>query len=121
MSQHALLQLRPDLVEGVAILDLLPREITEPDQAALLGEALRSVYAAIGSKRLLLDMAATKYLSSTAFAVLFSFGLDVTDDGGRLAISSMDEFVRVGADIVKLGRVVPIYDDEKTALASLIL
>jgi hypothetical protein len=66
-------------------------------------------------------MTATKYLSSSAFAALFTFGLGVTEDGGRFAISSMDAFVRVGADIVKLGRVVPIYDDEKTALASLIL
>jgi anti-anti-sigma factor len=118
---HAILQLRPDLVEGVAIVELLPREITEPDQAALLSEALRSVYEAVGTKRLLLDMTPAKYLSSTAFAVLFKFGLYVTEDGGRLAICSMDEFVRVGADIVKLGRIVPIYGDEKTALAALIL
>jgi anti-anti-sigma factor len=121
MSQHALVQFSPDLVQGVAMVQLLPREITEPHEAELLGEALRSVYDVVGTKRLLLDMSATKYMASTAFAALFSFGLSVTEDGGRMAICSMDEFVRVGADIVRLGRVVPIYDSEKAALAYLIL
>ncbi len=119
MPDSPLVQLRPDLVDGVAVVELLPREITEPDQATLLGEALRSVLEALPTKRLLIDAARTKYMSSTAFAVLLRFGLRVKEVGGTLAICAMDPFVRAGADIVKLGRIVPLFDDEPSALAAL--
>lgn len=121
MSDSPLIEIRPDLVEGVVIIDLLPRELTEPDEAARLGEGLRSVPAMMNSKRLLINTSATKYMSSTAFAVLISFGLRIDEAGGRVALCGMDPFVRVGADIVKLGRIIPIYDDEPTALAALIV
>ena len=121
MSDAPLIQLRPDLVEGVAILDLLPREMTEPEEAARLGAGLRSVAASVETNRFLINLAETKYMSSTAFAVLISFGIRTADAGGRVAICEMDPDVRIGADIVRLGRIVPIYDDEPTALAALVV
>jgi anti-anti-sigma factor len=119
MPDAPLVQVRPDLVDGVLVVDLLPHEITEPDRATLLGHALRAAYDGGTSTRMLLNVSATKYLSSTAFAVLLKFGLRVTGSGGKLAICSMDEFVQVGANIVRLGQIVPIYPDESTALAAL--
>jgi len=121
MSDLPLIQLRPKLVEGVAILDLLAREMTEPEEAIRLGEGLTSILASGVSKRFLISASETKYMSSTAFAVLFSFGLRAVEVGGKAAICEMNSFVRVGADIVRLGRIIPIYEDEPTALASLIL
>jgi anti-anti-sigma factor len=119
MPDTPLVQVRPDLVDGVLVVDLLPREITEPDIATLMGQALRAAFDMGVSKRMLINIAATKYLSSTAFAVLLKFGLRVAESGGKLAICAMDEFVHVGAKIVRLGQIVPILDDEPTAIAAL--
>jgi anti-anti-sigma factor len=119
MPDTPLVQVRPDLIDGVLVVDLLPHEITEPDIATLMGQALRAVYDAGTSKRMLINISVTKYLSSTAFAVLLKFGIRVADSGGKLAICEMDEFVKVGANIVRLGQIVPIIDDEATALAAL--
>ena len=121
MSDSPLIQLRPDRVDGVAILDLLPREMTEPEEAARLSEGLRAVATMVGSNRFLINATTTKYMSSTAFAVLISFGLRTDEAGGRVALCGLDPFVRVGADIVRLGRIIPIYEDEATALAALIV
>jgi anti-anti-sigma factor len=119
MPDTPLVQVRPELIDGVFVVDLLPHEITEPDIATLMGQALRAAYAASGSKRMLINVSATKYLASTAFAVLLKFGIRVAESGGKLAICEMDEFVKVGANIVRLGQIVPIIDDEATALAAL--
>ncbi len=121
MTDHPLARLRSELVEGVAVIDLLPRELTEPDEAARLGAALRSVLDANLSDRLLLNLAATHYLSSTAFSTLLTFGLRAKEAGARVAICAMDPLALVGAKIVRLDEVIPIYEDEPTALASLII
>ena len=120
MSDVPLAQIRSELVEGVAIIDFLPHELTEPSEAERLGAALRSVAEANISDRLLLNMKATRYVSSTAFAVLYSFALRTRAAGTRVAICDMDPQVRFGANIIQLGAVVPMYDDEATALAALI-
>ena len=121
MSDAPLVQIRRALVEGVAVVDLLPREITEPEEAARMGAALVAAFELGAANPLLIDMAATRYLSSTAFAALMKFGRDVRDVGGRVAICGMDPSVRLGANILRLGQIVPIYEDEPTAIAALIV
>ncbi len=121
MHDNPLAKIRSELVEGVAIIDLLPHELTEPDEAERLGAALRSVLHANISDRLLLNLKATHYLSSTAFAALLDFGLRAREANARVAICRMDPLAHVGANIIRLGEVIPIYDDEPTALASLIV
>jgi anti-anti-sigma factor len=121
MAESPLIQLRAQPVEGVTVVELIPRELTEPEQATRMGEALREVLASMATKSLLIETSATKYMSSTSFAVLMSFGRKAGESGVKVAISGMDPFVKVGADIIKLGRVIPIYDDERTALAALIV
>lgn len=116
-----LIRLRDALVEGVAVVDLLPREITEPENSARLGEALRSVIDSGVSRLVLIDASATDYLSSSAFAALLRFGLHAREAGGRAAICGMDPAVKFGANIIRLGEVVPIYDDEATGVAALIV
>ena len=120
MHDHPLATIRPDLVEGVAIIDLVPRELTEPEESARLGAALRSVLDANISDRLLVNLSATHYLSSSAFAALLGFGLRAREANTRVAICRMVPQVRFGANIIRLGEVVPIFDDESSALASLI-
>jgi len=70
------------------------------------------------SNRYLLSLRHTKYMSSTAFATLLEFWKQVTADGGQVKICGMDPDVRVGADIIGLGHCIPIYEDQRTALAA---
>ena len=120
MSAHPLVRFRDTLEGGVAVVDLLPHEITEPDQSALLGDALRSVVDSGVSRLVLINASATRYMSSSAFAALLKFGLHARESGGRAAVCGMDPAVKFGANIIRLGEVVPIFDDEATALAALI-
>jgi anti-anti-sigma factor len=86
-----------------------------------MGEALLTAFELGAANPLLINASATHYMSSTAFAVLMKFGRDVRASGGRVAICAMDPSVRLGANILQLGQVVPIFDDEPTAIAALIV
>ena len=121
MPAAPLVQVRPELVDGVAVIDLLPREITDPEEATRLGVALRAAFdaRAATTKLMILNFAANHYLSSSVFAVLLRFGIRAASAGGKVAIANMDPFVRTAADIVRLGRIVPIFDDEPSAVSSL--
>ena len=56
-------------------------------------------------------------LSSTAFAMLLNFAKKITTLGGTLKLCEMDPEVRIGADIIGLGRFVPIVTEESVAVA----
>ncbi len=120
VSDVPLLQLRPELVHGVAIVDLLVSEMTESHQATLLGQALRAIFDGGASTRLIINASATRYIASSVFAVLLGFGIRTIEAGGKVAICSMDPFVRDGARIIKFNRILPIFDDELGAVAAMI-
>ena len=103
--------------DGVAVVEILAREIQGPEAAAVLGEQLGSLLRS-GETRLLLDFGRTRVMSSTAFGTLLSFWKQVDAARGELRICSMDPPVRFGADILYLGRYIPIHDDRPSALAA---
>jgi anti-anti-sigma factor len=108
---------RASNVDGVTKVEILRREIQGPDAAAELGGELTSLLRS-GQKRLLLDFRNTRIMSSTAFGTLLMFSKQVEAAHGELRICSMDSAVRFGADILSLGRYIPIHDDEHSALAA---
>jgi anti-anti-sigma factor len=71
----------------------------------------------IGARNYVLNLKQTKYMSSTAFAMLLNFAKKVTGSGGTLKLCAMDPDVRIGADIIGLGRFVPIVAEESVAIA----
>jgi anti-anti-sigma factor len=104
-------------IDGVAFVELIPVEIRHPSQALELGDQLRFLLAG-GERKILIDCNRVAYMSSTGFATLFSFAKAVKDQGGRICVAEIHPDVRIGADIIRLGDVIPIYDDRRSALAS---
>ena len=105
-------------VDGVAVVEILSREIQERDAAGALGKQLRALLLS-GEKLLLLDFGRTRVMSSTAFGALLIFSKEVEAANGVVRICSMDPAVRFGADVCGLGRFIPIHDDKASALAAL--
>jgi anti-anti-sigma factor len=85
--------------------------------AASVGKDLGALVNQIGAQRYVLNLKRTKYMSSTSFAMLLNFAKKVTALGGTLKLCEMDPEVRIGADIIGLGRFVPIVAEESVAIA----
>jgi anti-sigma B factor antagonist len=105
-------------VNGVAVVEILSREIQNLEVAGALGKQLRLLLQS-GETLLLLDFTRTRLMSSTAFGALLIFRKQVLAAHGELRICSMDPAVRFGADVCGLGRFIPIHDDQPSALAAL--
>ena len=110
---------RAETVGEVIVLTFLVKEIRTPIMAASVGKDLGEMLDRIGAARYVLNLKHTRYMSSTAFAVLLGFAKKVNAAGGALRLCEMDPEVRIGADIIGMGRFVPILDDEATAIAML--
>jgi anti-anti-sigma factor len=117
MSDFESPHVRAETVDDVVVLTLLATEIRTPIMAASVGKDLGALVERIGPARYVLNMKRTKFISSTAFAMLLNFAKKVTALGGVLRLCALDPEVRIGADIIGLGRFVPIVGDESTAIA----
>jgi anti-sigma B factor antagonist len=117
MSDFESPHVRAETVDDVVVLSLLVHEIRTPIMAASVGRDLGELVDRIGARNYVLNLHRTKYMSSTAFAMLLNFTKKITALGGTLKLCAMDPEVRIGADIIGLGRFVPIVADESTAVA----
>ena len=105
------------LRDGVALVHVTSRELNQPELAQQFGSQLRALLAIRPADAMVLNFRKTHYMSSTAFGALLEFWKQTTQANVRLAICAMDPQVRVGADILSLGRFIPIFDDEADAIA----
>lgn len=117
MSDFESPHVRAETVDEVIVLTLLVTEIRTPILAASVGKDLGTLVDRIGAQPYVLNLKRTKYMSSTAFAMLLNLAKKITAAGGTLRLCEMDPEVRIGADIIGLGRFVPIVEDEATAIA----
>ncbi len=117
MSDFESPHVRAESVDDVIVLTLLESEIRTPIMAASVGRDLGEMVEKIGPNRYVLNLKKTHYMSSTAFAMLLNFTKKVTTLGGSLLLCEMDPEVRIGADIIGLGRFVPLVAEEATAVA----
>ncbi len=77
-----------------------------------------SPWIATSARKVLIDFTQNDYLCSTAFATLLNLARDVQQRGGILKVCCFHPDVLLGANIIGLGRIVPIFDDQKSALNS---
>jgi|SRR5579864_8470659 len=105
-----------ELVDDVAVARFLSRNIDNPRLAHEFEAQLDAMLEAVASKRMLLNFHKTKSMSSTTFATLLKFGQRVAEAHGQLAICALHPGLRMGADIIGLGAVAPMFDDESSAL-----
>jgi anti-anti-sigma factor len=98
------------------LVGVLSHSIADPEHAAELSRQLASLVRPELPNRYVLDFKNVRTFSSTAFGALVGFVLKVRKAGGQVLIYNMDEFVRFGADIIRLGDYAPIVADRQAAL-----
>ena len=118
MARNAYNHFDLDMQDGVAVASVISPEIRHPGPAQELGAELASLLERDRLTRIVLDLSQTRYLSSTGFAVLLTFAKKVEAAKGQLKIAGMQPDVMVGANIIGLGRIVELYPDVKSALAT---
>lgn len=119
MSSEPTAHFRWLIDEDVSIAEVVSVELNQPRFSEELSAQLKSLLEPGSPDRVLIDFRHTKYMSSTAFAVLVEFAKLAQERGVKVAICGMSGALRFGADILSLGRIIPIYPDEATALAAL--
>ncbi len=107
---------KPRHVGEVLVVEVRSRQIRHPSAAVEFGDELRDLLKREPARKVLLDFTHNDYLSSTSFATLMNLAKEISATGGVLKISSLHPDVLRGANIIGLGRVVEIYQDELSAL-----
>src|SRR5215469_5906144 len=101
-------------VNGVTILDLNGR-ITLGDETALFRNAIRDVISD-GRKNLLLNLSGVPYIDSSGIAELVSAIAAVRREGGDVKLLNLTRKVRDTVEILKLGAIFELFDDEAAAV-----
>ncbi len=115
---HIAFDLNDERHPRVVIVEFLSRAIADPAHAAELSQQLNSLLRPELPNRFVLDFEDVRSFSSTAFGALVSFILKVRHAGGQVTIANMDEFVRFGAGVIRLGDYAEFSDDRESAIAS---
>jgi anti-sigma B factor antagonist len=108
--------IKTSMVDEVAVVEILPKELRFPPQAHELGVELSLVGRQEWAKQLLVNLKHVKFVSSTGFAVLVNLVKQVKDLGGLVKFCAVDPEVMIGAEIIGLDKVAGIYATEHEAI-----
>ena len=106
------------MVDGVVLIVVTRRELSRKEAAEEWGEELKALIPNRPSKRYVIDFRNTDHISSTAYSIVILFSRTLAKTGGSLAICGLKPEVRAYAEVLKMGRIVPIHDDLNQALAA---
>src|SRR5215471_6587905 len=99
---------------GVTILDISGR-ITLGDATALLRDTIRDLISQ-GKKNLLLNLSQVPHIDSSGIAELVSAFVAAHREGGDVKLLKLTKKVRDTVEIVHLGSIFELFDDEAVAL-----
>ncbi len=118
MSSQEIAHITYELIDHprAALVDFLSHSIGDPEHAHELSRQLASLVRPELPNRYILDFKNVRTFSSTGFGALVTFVLKVRKAGGQVVICNMDEFVRFGADIIRLGDYTSIVASRQAAL-----
>ena len=118
MSSHETAHISYELIDTprAAIVEFLSHSIADPEHSSELSRQLATLVRPELPNRYVLDFKSVRTFSSTGFGALVAFVLKVRKAGGLVLICNMDEFVKFGADIIRLGDYSPIVADRQAAL-----
>ncbi len=108
--------IRTSMIDNVVLVEILSKNLLGAELAQDLGNELAAVASQDWAKRMLLDFGRTTYLSSTGFGVLVKLVNKAQAEDRQVKFCNMLPEVRVGADIIGLGKFAEIHDDQKSAL-----
>ena len=100
----------------LVIVEFLSHAITDPPHAAELSQQLALLINPELPKKFLLEFQNVRLMSSTGFGALIGFIFKVRAAGGQVKICNMDEFIRFGADVIRLGDYAEFVKDRNTAI-----
>jgi anti-sigma B factor antagonist len=103
----------------VTVVEVLSKELRHPTPALGFGEQLYYLLENEGHSYFVLDFKHTRYLCSTAYAVILNMVKKVQAAGGKIVLCGLHEELMLGANIIHLDELVPIYADETAALTAL--
>ncbi len=104
--------------DGVTLVTTLTELIRHPPQAQVFSEDLAKLVDHDLRTKIVINMSKTRYLGSSAFAALIGLARKVNAKGGKLALCELDPDVQVGANILGLGSIMPIYETEGEAITA---
>jgi len=115
--QHPHRWLTIEAVGEVAVARFVPDVVLTGQEAQAIAEHLLALLAEPG-RRLLLDFANVRSLSSLMLGKLVEFKRAAESAGGRVALCSPQPDVRAILELTRLTRVLPVYPGEQEALQS---
>lgn len=71
-----------------------------------------------GSTRLIVDMSAVQFVDSSGLGTILSFLRQVTAKGGDLKVCGLSKAVRALFELVRMHKVIEIYNTKEEALAA---
>lgn len=99
---------------GVTILDIIGR-IVLGKETATLRDSIRDRLAQ-GRKNILLNLGEVPFIDSTGIGELVSAFIAARREGGAVKLLNLTKRVRDTVEIVKLGSIFELFDDEAAAL-----
>jgi len=108
-----------DIVDDAQIVEISTPSIADPQVAGELKQQLFALIEPDKPKNFVLDFKYVRVFSSTGFGAVMSFVLEVRKRGGQVRTCNMDEFIRFGADVIRLGDLAEYHSDLLGALDSL--
>jgi len=106
------------IVEGVAVIEVVARELIHPDVVQEFAKKLRGLIAIRFAKRMILVLRHTKFMTSMGFSAIIEFAKAASQTNVEIALCELTPEVKAGADVLQLDRFFPIFEDETTALAA---
>ena len=118
MSGQANAQIAYEVIDqpSAVIVEFLSHEIADPEHSSELRRQLAALVRPDLPNRYVIDLHKVRIVSSTAFGASSGSCSKVRKASGTVVLCNMDEFVRFGADIIRLGDYAPIVADRRAAL-----
>jgi anti-sigma B factor antagonist len=101
-------------IDGITVLDVAGR-IVLGDETELFRDSIKNSLAG-GKKSILLNLGEVAFIDSSGIGELVSASLAFRREGGDLKLLNLTKKVHDVVQIVKLGSMFEIFDDEDTAL-----
>jgi anti-anti-sigma factor len=104
-------------VGPTTVVKLPPAELIHEEVIDLIGEQLVNLIEASGCRRLVLNFEAVDRIATPMLGALIITHKRLRDKGGRFALCALKPQLREVFEVLRLGRVFTIYDEEQDALA----
>lgn len=104
------------LNDDIVLVEVLTKDLQGPHLAKELCAELTQVTQQNWADRLLVDCRRIRLLSSTGFAVLFRLVRQIVEAKRQVKFCNLEPGLRVGADVVGLGKVAEIHESQEAAM-----